>query len=171
MITIKEFMELVEYRITEGSEYYCSAYGTNAYSLDSWNGLHETGGHSFSIVFDTDTQQVFEVTACDYQNQRAYRLINPIYADADVGGNAAWDDVDWTALESVDDFIEKACAIIAGVDYDTRIQVPLNLPKEDMFKMMQMAHERDLTLNQFIEQILCNMIECNDPNFLNDDWK
>ena len=171
MITLKEFMELVDYRITEGSSYYSSEYSDNAYSLDSWNGLHETGGHSTSIVFDTVTQEVFEVTVCDYQNNRAYQLINPIYDNTEADRDNAWDDVRWTPIETVDDFIEKARAIASGIDYDTRVQIPLNLDKEDMFKMMQMAHERDLTLNQFVELTLQNMMDCNDPNFLNDDWK
>ena len=38
MITLKEWMELVDYRITEGSDYCWSCYGPDAYSLDSWNG-------------------------------------------------------------------------------------------------------------------------------------
>lgn len=169
MITLKEFMDLVDYRITEGSQYYCEAYGSNAYSLDSWNGKHDDGGHSLSIVFDTQTQEVYEVTVCDYTINKAYRLVGYGYQDA--VSPEAWDEVNWIDLEVEDDFIQKAQAIIAGEHFDTRVQVPLNLPKEDMFKMMQMAHERDLTLNQFIEEILRNMIECNDPDFLVDDWK
>ena len=170
MITLKEFMELVDYRITEGSEYYCEAYGPNAYSLDSWNGKHEDGGHSLSIVFDTSTQEVYEVTVCDYENNRAYRLMDEAYKNTSADTPEAWDEANWIDLEVDDDFIEKAQAIIAGEHFDTRVQVPLNLPREDMFKMMQMAHERDLTLNQFIEEVLRNMIEWNDPQFL-DDWK
>ena len=171
MITLKEFMELVDYRITEGSQYYCDAYGSNAYSLDSWNGKHDDGGHSLSIVFDTQTQEVFEVTVCDYTINKAYRLLGSEYQEVAKASPEAWDDVNWIDLEVDDDFIEKAQAIIAGEHFDTRVQVPLNLPKEDMFKMMQMAHERDLTLNQFIEEVLRNAIEWNDPAFLVDDWK
>jgi hypothetical protein len=168
MITLKEFMELVDYRITEGSEYYCEVYGHNAYSLDSWNGQQD--GHSSSIVFDTQTQEVYEVTVCDYKSNKAYRLLNPAYKSDRVNDREAWDEANWIDLEVDDDFFEKALAIMSGEEFDTRVQVPLNLPKEDMFKMMQMAHERDLTLNQFIEEILRNTIEWNDPAFL-DDWK
>lgn len=56
MITLKEFMELVDYRITEGSDYMWSCYGPNAHRLDSWNGDHD--GHSVSIIFDTQSQNV-----------------------------------------------------------------------------------------------------------------
>ena len=63
MITLKEWMEIVDYRITEGSDYYNSRYGDKIYSLDSWNGEQE--GYSFTIIFDTLTQKVYEVQAHD----------------------------------------------------------------------------------------------------------
>ena len=75
MITMKEWMELVDYKITEGGEYGWSCYGPNAYSLDSWNGVHGVGGYSFSIIFSTKSQKVYEVQVHDYTNDRAYRMI------------------------------------------------------------------------------------------------
>ena len=72
MITLKEWMELVDYRITEGSEYCWQCYGPDAYSLDSWNG--DQNGYSFCIIFDNKTQVVYEVQAHDYVHNRAYRL-------------------------------------------------------------------------------------------------
>jgi hypothetical protein len=50
--------------------------------------------------------------------------------------------------------MEKAKAIIAGKNYDTRVQVPLDLPDDVIFQMMKMAHERDLTLNEFADDVL-----------------
>jgi hypothetical protein len=75
MITLKEWMELVDYRITEGSDYGWQCYGHDVHMMDSWNG--EQDGHSFTVVFDTKTQTVYEVQAHDYVRNRAYRLINP----------------------------------------------------------------------------------------------
>jgi len=167
MISMKEWMELVDYKITEGGDYGWSCYGPNSYQLSSWNGVHGTGGYSFNIVFSTKTQKVYEVEVCDYTNERAYRMINPKYVEkhrkeAKSRGefaNMAWDDVDFTDLEVDDDFIQKCLAIKAGEVYDTRIQVPLDLPDDMMFDMMRMAHERDITLNQFVEEILKLAIE------------
>jgi len=165
MITLKEFMEIVDYRITEGSAYGWLCYGANAYTLDSWDG--EQDGHSFSIIFDTSTQEVYEVQAHDYRNQRAYRLINPKHKDAhsneaserDVNIGEAWDDVDYVDLEVDDDWIQKASAIEAGEDYDVRVTVPLDLPDDVLFDLMKRAHERDLTLNQMVEEILQTAID------------
>lgn len=38
-------------------------------------------------------------------------------------------------------------------------EVELDLPKEELFQLMLMAHERDLTLNQMVEYVLRQEIE------------
>ena len=164
---MKEFMELVDYKITEGGDYGWSCYGNNAYQLSSWNGVHDKGGYSFNIVFSTKTQKVYEVDVCDYTNNRAYRMIHPDYikkfnkenTTRGVDAKYAWDDVDYIDLETVDDFIQKGLAIKAGEQYDTRVEVPLDLDDETSFKLMKMAHERDITLNQMIEKVLQGVID------------
>ena len=164
MISMKEWMELVDYKITEGSDYGWSCYGTHAYTLDSWNGDHD--GHSFSITFDTKTQEVFEVMAHDYKHGRAYRMINPDYAKKhkkeckrkDVNLNEAWEDVDYVDLDVEDDFIQKCLAIREGEDYDTRVMMPVVFSDEDLLQYMKLAHERDITFNQFVEEALRHAI-------------
>ena len=160
MITLKEWMEVVNCRITEGSNYMWDCYGPDSYSLDSWDGDYE--GSSFTVIFDTKTQVVYEVQSHDYKNQRAYRLCNPEYrtameteaGDRRVNKKQAWEDVDYVDLEDDDDWIQKALAIIAGKDYDTRVTIPLDLDDDLVFTLMKMAHERDLTFNEFVEDVL-----------------
>ena len=50
--------------------------------------------------------------------------------------------------------LEKAAAIVNGEDYDTRVQVPLDLPDSLLNKLFRLAHEQDVTLNEYIETIL-----------------
>lgn len=153
-------MEVVGYRITEGSDYQWECYGDHAHCLDSWNG--DQDGHSFSIYFDTKTQEVYEVQAHDYRNQRAYRLINPEFVKKhtkeakrrSVDHKEAWDDVNYVDLETVEDWLDKAIAIEAEEDYDTRVQVPLTLDRDQMYNLMAMAHEQDITLNELVELVL-----------------
>ncbi len=160
MITLKQWMETSNYRISEGSEYGWECYGPNAYRLDAWNGSQD--GHSHSIVFDTKTQEVYEVTSYDYRNNRAYRLMNPEFIKKYkkeakrrmIDEKEAWDDVNYVDLETEEDYIQKAQAIEAGEDYDTRVQIPLTLDREQMFDLMAMAHERDITLNEMVEVVL-----------------
>lgn len=153
-------MEICDYKITEGSEYCWQCFGPNAYRLDSWN--QEQDGHTVSIVFDTRTHVVYEANAYDYQRNRAYRLINPDFKSAydneaterDVDINQAWDDVNYVDLDVVDDFIQKAVAIVNDEDYDTRVSVPVDFTDEELLTYMKMAHDRDMTFNQFVEQAL-----------------
>ena len=167
MITIKEWMELTDCKITEGSDYGWSCYGPNAYTLDSWNGVHGKGGYSFSIVFSTKSQKVYEVSMCDYTNDRAYRMINPKFQEKHrkealahgVNLNEAWDECDYVDLEVVDDFIQKALAIKAGEEYNTDIQIPLNLSDEELLFFMKAAHTADMSFNDYVNQALRNMID------------
>jgi len=167
MITMKEWMELVDYRITESSDYGWQCYGPNAYCLDSWNGVHGAGGYSFSIVFSTKTQKVYEVSVCDYTRDRAYRMINPAKVakhrkeaeSRDVDLNQAWDSVDYVDLEVVDDFIQKCLAIKAGEDYSTDVSIPIDLPDEVLMFAFKQAHEKNMTFNDFVNQVLRDFID------------
>lgn len=169
MITLKQFMETCGYRITEGSEYQWQCFGHRAYSLDSWNG--DQNGHTLSIVFDTDTQEVYQVLAYDYARERAYRMTNPDYKsafdqeceDRDVL-DMAWERDDGTPVKYVDldveeDFLEKAYAICNDQEYDTRVQVQVEFTDEELFKYMKFAHELDITFNQLVEEAVKAAIE------------
>jgi hypothetical protein len=146
MITLKEWMELVDYKITEGSDYYSD--NKILYSLDSWNG--DQNGYSMCVIFDTATQTVFAVEAHDYKNNRAYRRAIPEFE----GDAEAWDGVNFVDLESDDDFIQKALAIKNDEVYDTRVVIPLDLPESELLTLMTMAHERDMTFNDFVAEVI-----------------
>ena len=167
MITIKEWMELVDYRITEGDAFGWQCYGPNAYQLSSWNGLHDKGGWSFNIVFSTKTQKVYEVTVCDYTRNRAYRMIaenkrerhrkEAEYRVVDV--NEAWDDVNYVDLEVDDDFIQKCLAIKAGEDYEDTVSVPLDLPDDLLMFAFKCAHSENMTFNAWMNKMLREFID------------
>ena len=165
MITMKEWMELVEYRITEGSDYGWQCYGSNVYMIDSWNG--EQDGHSFSIIFDTKDQTVYEVQAHDYVHNRAYRMINEDFQKKnrkeakrrDVSKDEAWDDVDYVDLVVDDDFIQKCLAIRAGEDYENTVSVPIDLPDDLLLEAAMNAHRQNITLNEYINNALREMME------------
>ena len=169
MISIKDFMELVDYRITEGSNYGWSCFGFDAYSLDSWNGDHS--GYSMVLTFDTKTQVVYMVEAHDFKNERAYRMINPAFKaahDAEVKTRGiedqAWEDdagepVEYTDLEVDDDFIQKALSIVASEDYSTDVSVPIDLPDNLLLEAALNAHRQGITLNAYINNALREIID------------
>lgn len=161
---IKDFMQVVQYRITEGSEYCWTCFGNNAYCLTSWNG--EQDGYSVNIVFDTKTQEVYQLEVCDYSRNRAYRWTSPAHMKAykdeaktrNVNDFAFETDdgkpVNYIDLEVEEDFLDKAYAIVNDEDYDERIQIPLDLNKDELYNLMLQAHERDITLNQLVSEVL-----------------
>jgi hypothetical protein len=168
MITLKDYFETVDFKITEGSRYMWTCYGPAAYRLDAWNG--DQLGTNASIIFDTATHTVYEVTVYDYDKSAAYRMIDPDYIDQynkeakerEVDPDQAWDSVSYTDLEVVDDWVIKARAIMAGEEYDNRLLMPLELPDDQVFELMKLAHEQDMTLNQFVEHILQHYVGIKD---------
>lgn len=162
MITLNQWMELIDYRITEGYEYLWKCYGEGAYSLSSWN---EDVWQS-TITFDTFTKEVFCVDVNDYRRNRAYRIINSEYkddhdkeaSDRGVSKKEAWEGVDFIDLEDDNDFMDKCASIRDDVEYDTRISCPLTVPDDVLFELMKKAHEKDVTLNKLIEEVLWEAI-------------
>lgn len=41
---------------------------------------------------------------------------------------------------------------------DGRQEIEVDLPDEDWFRLMKMAHEHDITLNQMVERVLRDQI-------------
>lgn len=162
MITIKDFMECIDYRITDGSEYMWYCYGEDSYYLDSVN-----GDNTVNIVFDTKTQVVYEMQAWDNSLRNTYRWINPDYISAvkaeyknrALDYSASIDNEKFIDLDVAEDMLEKASAISKNQPYDTRVQVDLTLSDPEMYRLMTMAHEMDMTLNQLVEHILTIEIE------------
>jgi hypothetical protein len=151
----------LNHKIAGGSEYQWQCW-PNARWLD-----YESEFAYASVVFNTETQEVYTAEINDKDDKyKPYRWLNPYYKqnmldeakERGVDPNQAWDNVNWYDLETVEDWLTKAGAIMQGLDFDTRIQVPLNLEKEELYKLIEMAHERDITLNHMVEIILEEMI-------------
>ena len=162
MITIENFLNTVGHRISGGSEYQWECFGSNARYLDS----EFPDRYCASIVFDAQTQVVYEATVCDYSANRAYRWLNPNFKsefENEVltrgSQDQAWDTVGYTDLDVTEDWLGKAGAIVTGQNYDTRVSVPLEMSDDEMLRLMTMAHEQDITLNQLVEQILTVAIQ------------
>lgn len=162
---MERWMNMVEFKITEGSDFGWDCFGPNAYTLSYWN--QDFNGCSFNIIFDTRDHVTYMLEAHDYKNQRAYRWIAPTHqpqhmisaASHEVNEREAWEDVEYVDLEVLDDWFEKATAIYKGEDYDDRVQIPVDFTDAELLKYMTMAHERDMTFNQFIEEALRHSIE------------
>jgi hypothetical protein len=170
MITIEQWMHAVNFRISEGSTYGWQCFGSNAYVLTSWDGEHD--GVSADITFDTQTQTVFQVCVHDYSKDRAYRLTNPDYMDSYQSEvktrsssldseleDPAWDDIKYIDLDLDNDMLEKLTAIMNYHDYDERVSISVEFTEQELLKYMTMAHERDITFNEFVMEALTDLIK------------
>lgn len=161
MITIKDFLKCVEYRVTGGSEYLWSSYGPNVRFMEHQSAKGHTT-NTIQILFDTKTQLVYEMQAWDFDNKREYRWIHPEYIksykkeakDRGLKWKRSIDERKFIDLEVAEDILEKSRAIFLGEEYDTRIIVPLELSKSEKYQLMELAHEADMSLNQYIENLL-----------------
>ena len=101
-------------------------------------------------------------------------MINPQYAKAHdneaatrgVDMNTAWDGVEYTELDVEEDFLEKATAIVLGQDYDTRVMIQLELDSELEIEIYRRAHQLDMTVNDYIQMALVELIKSRAPTLL-----
>ena len=160
---IRDFMEIIDYRITEGSDYLWSCYGDRSYSLDS----SELEHYTVSTVFDTKTQVVYEIAAYDYVKNRAYRWQNPDFveqhrleaSERNVDADQAWDDVKYIDIDNEDDFFTKASAIARGEEYDERVAIEVIFEDDELLEYMKLAHKMDITFNELVERALLHASE------------
>lgn len=163
MTTLKAYLEAIDYKINEGSDYGWNCYGPNARYLDS----NRNDQYSISAIFDSVDQTVYSIEAWDYKNNRTYRWVNPDFdkkfrkesKKRGIDPDESFDGQKYIIVEVAEDILEKISAIVAGNDYDTRIQVPLDLDDEMLYNLMTLAHKRDITLNALVEEILLEEIE------------
>lgn len=163
MITVQSFTEAINFQITGGSSYGWECFGPDARWLDS----EEPRQYTANIVIAGPERTVCIAELHDYVNSRSYRWINPDHREAYLAESArrevdideAYEGVRFTELEA-EDFLNKTTSVVSGrFDYDARVNVPIDLPDNELFALMKMAHERDITFNQLVEQILNEVIK------------
>jgi hypothetical protein len=150
----------LDHRISEGSEYQWKCYGPRARYMDY------TSNHAdITVIYDTATQDIYEATTCpkdENGNVGVYRWINPEHkarylSEANRRGvdhTKAWDDVEWCDLDVAEDWLEKATAIFNNQPYNDDVLVSVEMEDHEWLKIAFAAHEKNMTLNAFINQAL-----------------
>lgn len=158
---LKEVNEALAHTITGGSEYQWNCF-PNARYLD-----YESDYAHIGVLYSTVTQEIYQADASIKSDmwstdERPYRWTNPAFKDAyvneakerNVDPDQAWDDVKWIDLEVSEDWLEKAICMFNGDEWDSRIQVPIELEDDLMLQLALEAHKRDITLNKMVEIVL-----------------
>ena len=131
---------------------------------------HSKNGNFYSILVSMKTFDVYEIECLDGKLNATYKWVNPEHKEfldkESERRNAYPDEVENVHyLEVEDDVIEKMEAIVNDREYDTRIMIPLDFTDEEFIKIAKAAHEKDITINKFIEMALeFAMKETNENN-------
>ena len=168
MITVQQFLETINYKITGGSDFLWRCYGEDTYTIDSWVEEH----YEASLTFNPKSGGTFEITVIDLVNRRQYRWINPLVLDA---YNAEYtarglDMLDtsfrYTNIEVESDIIEKLEGIVNKTDYDTRIVIQIDMSDTDFLTFAKAAHVMDVSFNEFVEKAIKSAVEKHDPEWV-----
>lgn len=157
--------------VMQGTTYLWKCYGPRARLLT----IEKTDPEYYSdevahVIFDTDDGQVYEL--CVYSQPKvdeghdssawAYAWINPDVREAyleeceqrGVTPFEVWEDFTATEVDVEEDILEKLSDQVNMREIDHRVVVPLTLTDEEMFTLMKIAHERDVTLNELVGKVL-----------------
>lgn len=72
---LQGFLKAIKYKITDGFEYQWKCFGSNAFCVGRELSRNNQYIYSASCVFDTKTQQLYEVTFWDYKKEETFRWI------------------------------------------------------------------------------------------------
>lgn len=157
---LADLMTAMDYKVSDSQEFLWACFGPNARYMD-----FESEHAYVQSVFDTKTQQVYEVVIEPKILSGArhlYRWTDPNFKLAfcdeaksrGVDPDKAYDDTDWTDVDLESDILEKATDIFNGKPYDPDIVVELTLTDDQWLKLAIAAHERRMTLNRYINYVL-----------------
>ena len=166
MILYRDLLELIDNKITGVDRFTWNCFGSFAWCYDSWPGRDSP--YCLSAVVDIVDQTVYSVEIHDLVRNRAYRMTHPDYVDAYVQEHKKHgintnnsEDVAVIELDVVDDLKEKITAIVNNQEYDTRVMMEVNIPDQDLYTYMKLAHKLDITLNELMHMAITRVIEAH----------
>ena len=150
MIKLNDFLNITQYEtghleVVNQQD----VYGKTAISLEVY-------GFEFNkliCVYDIVSQEVLEIIAEDQAVGKSY-----VWQTSDIKGLGNYRD-HLIELETEEDILEKAEAIFFHKPYDSRIVIPLDIKDEDFLLYAKAAHKLDITINEFMEQAIREMVE------------
>ena len=150
MIKLNDFLNITSYECGHlevvGQQ---DVYGKTAISLE----VYGVGFNKLICAYDIVSQEVLEIIAEDRKAGKSY-----VWQTSDIRGLGNYRDR-LIELETEEDILEKAEAIFNGKEYDSRISIPVDITDKDFLLYAKAAHQLDITLNQFFEKAIREMIE------------
>lgn len=150
MIKLKDYLNIVKYEIF-AKELVEDSPVLEAQSDVVCEVCTRGAGWHMICVFDVLSQEVFELIVEDWKRHRFYRWVVEDLRST-LEKRTMWDDAPYTELETEEDILDKAEAIAEDREYDSRVKIPLDISDEEFLKFAKLAHEKDITFNQLMEQ-------------------
>lgn len=153
---LEHWLKATGHRVTEGSEYLWTCF-ENPYEL-----AIDNADYYSSVIYNRDTCEVYTVCVSDNDRNNHYIWFHPDHrskyidyaARREINAFEAFDDVEYHELTDELDMLEKIRAITHNEDYDTRVQISVNLDDDVINWLYQEAHRQDITVNQLVNNIL-----------------
>jgi hypothetical protein len=187
-ITIKEFIELIDFQIHGSDEHMWQCFGENAWYLDHNDPNTDDVSkkrYSLHIIYDINTQFVYTMEVWDYQRNTILKWIHPDYInDYDqeccsrgVSNKDRFDPHEvFHFIPSSRKIMKIADFVINNIDYtvgypelanpnhklekdNSTVEVEVELEEPLWLELSMMAHERDITLNSLVNELLTNYIK------------
>lgn len=157
MIYLNNILQLIEFKITGGTEFLWNCFGTNARYLDSDN-----SEYSISCIFDSVTQEVYKIQF--YVNNSKDLMdncfwLNPAYRQnfldesesRNVDPYSLDEDIAIYEFMNLHDFITHIRNRVGIEEMET---ISLDLEDDLLISLTKLAQERNVTLDVLIQNIL-----------------
>lgn len=156
---LKHVIDAIDYRITSAEKYYWACYGEDVLYINFDDIRSRPVG---SFLFNSRTAEVYEITVEVPGEELCYRWIRPGFendyrleaAAKGVPADIAWDDVEYTDIETEDDILEKLTAIINCQEFDRTIEIPIKLTEAEELCLHRQAHAAGMTTNEYANMAL-----------------
>lgn len=127
-------------------------------NFDNFSQIHcDVGSDEISVTFDKTNNNVCSIDVTKLVNgvKKDYVWIDPDY-------NEYFEPEKYQVqTDTKEDIMNKVLAIVNGTDFDESVVLSVELPKDVIYSLMKEAHEKDITLNQLVQQIFQSFIDGN----------
>lgn len=148
------FMKLSKNRITDCYEHQWASY--NKAQVLCFEDDKLNSSFHLSIAYLPADMEYVALEVKDWSSSTRYILANPKFASAisDDYIRHEVDDEKFIFLEVLEDFVEKASAIISRKPYDKNILIELDLPESDIEALTQQSENLGKTLNDYLVEVI-----------------
>lgn len=160
MKRINAFLRAANWQVTEGTAFGWDCFGPNIRYLIA--SINETDVHA-SAIFSTESKELYVMELFVAEQNTNRRWINPKYQETYRSAFIARaldpdraDEVSQFIDTDFDDMLRRTTEAFSGPRYS---DIDLHLEEEVAVAAMKVAHGKDITLNELVDEILRDAIQ------------